>query len=501
MLDRGERIISHEEMKGWGLPEGKAIDVLSTMGGIKHCIPKVGVGITTHNRYDTFQKTLSEIDKHCPSAFKIVVVDDASTVPVPEATYRYEKNVGIAVAKNKCFELLDDCDHIFLFDDDTYPVTPNWWQPYVQSGEPHLMYIFQDFANGRKLNDNVLLYQDDKLQSWSHPRGVMCYFQRKCLDKVGGMDPIFGRWGWEHPQLSDRIFNSGLTKFRYADVVGSEKLFYSADEHQTVRSTVLGTARTSQIRRNKDIYISKRGSTEYIPYQKKKNIVLTSYFTKHIDPQRAAKWAPDYGDVETLVSTVISRGNEVVILHDEGLAGPVSSQLKYVGVWTHINPYFQRWLSYHEYLVANRRKLEKVFCVDATDVEMLKNPFSHMECGVLYTGDEPGQISCEWMVRHHRSPILSSFFKRSGSKQLVNAGLLGGDVDIVIEFCKAMMDFYFEAESDSFHKKQPNAGMTDMGAFNYIVHTKFADRLQHGQMVNTTFKANERNNTSWWKHK
>ena len=85
---------------------------------------RIGIGITTHNRKDVFEKTFEEIKKYAPAGAEIVVVDDASTAPVAGATYRFSENVGIARAKNKCMELLYNagCDHFFLFDDDTYPV-------------------------------------------------------------------------------------------------------------------------------------------------------------------------------------------------------------------------------------------------------------------------------------------------------------------------------------------------------------------------------------------
>src|SRR5690606_10124331 len=85
---------------------------------------RIGVGITTHNRPEIFAKTLAEMRKHLPPGAKLVVVDDASKEPVAEADYRFEENAGIARAKNKCLELLDGCEHIFLFDDDCYPRCP-----------------------------------------------------------------------------------------------------------------------------------------------------------------------------------------------------------------------------------------------------------------------------------------------------------------------------------------------------------------------------------------
>ncbi len=100
---------------------------------------KIGIGITTHNRPQVFRHTLRNVLKFAPRGAKVLVVDDASTDTVREATYRFDVNAGIARAKNKCLELLEDCDHIFLFDDDTYPIKKGWEQPYIDSAEPHLM--------------------------------------------------------------------------------------------------------------------------------------------------------------------------------------------------------------------------------------------------------------------------------------------------------------------------------------------------------------------------
>ena len=46
----------------------------------------IGIGITTHNRYDIFKKTFEEMKRFAPANAKIVVVDDASDTAVPEAT-------------------------------------------------------------------------------------------------------------------------------------------------------------------------------------------------------------------------------------------------------------------------------------------------------------------------------------------------------------------------------------------------------------------------------
>jgi glycosyltransferase involved in cell wall biosynthesis len=208
--------------------------------------PKIGLAFTEFNRYEIFKRSYNATMKLLPPNCEVVVVDDGSNKPVPEATYRFEKNSGIAKAKNKCLELLylAGCEHIFLFDSDTYPLKEEWWKPYVESKEPHLMYIFKDFATGHSLGDTKLIYKDSEKVAYDHPRGCMLYFHRSCLEKVGGMDTVFTKWGFEHGNLSDRIFMAGMTSFRYMDVVNSKGLFYSDDEQtRNANSTVVGKER------------------------------------------------------------------------------------------------------------------------------------------------------------------------------------------------------------------------------------------------------------------
>lgn len=490
---------------------------------------KIGIGITVHNRHEVFGKTWSEILKYAPSEAIIAVVDDASDHPLVLPSYAknnevrfvgFEKNGGIAAAKNKCFELLDNCDHIFLFDDDTYPTSPDWWKPYVESPEPHLMYIFQDFPKGPKVHDTIKLYQDEHIVAFSHPRGCMLYYDRECLELVGGMDTVYGKWGYEHGNLSDRIYNNGLTRFRYMDVPDSGKLFYSGDEHRTVKSTVWGKDRVAQIERNKRIYEANVNSTAFIPYKEgqkqavhfphsfPRDEVLTCYFTGVPDPQRVGLIGGLSSSGEAIYTALSplylsTNGNvNTVFFHD-------TPNFLAWGRWDirdlepiKINPYWQRWVTYREYLITHRHYLGFVWCVDATDVEMLRDPFPHMEHGKLYVGDEPGNIGGNvWLTRHHKHPMLQAFFRNNRST-ILNAGLVGGDVETMIEFTGHMIDMYQRCEHDAQIKGWPNSGMTDMGALNYVVYTHFKGRFSHGKHVNTVFKGYEADNgISWWKHK
>ncbi|WP_417444626.1 glycosyltransferase family 2 protein [Joostella sp.] len=460
---------------------------------------KIGIGITTHNRYEVFKESFEEIKKYSPKDAKIVVIDDASDLPIKEATFRFDKNVGIAKAKNKCFELLDDCDHIFLFDDDTYCISENWHLPYINSKEPHLMYIFQDFSTEKNLNDNVLIFEDSKLKAYSHSRGCMLYFDREVLKKVGGMNPLFGKWGWEHPELSDRIYNNGLTTFKYADVVGSDKLIYSLDEHQKVKSTVFGTDRKEQIKKNDALYRSLKDSKDFVPYKdgSSKTAFITTYFTSVKDPQRNTHFEADESKLDALIDN-IPEDVQLIVLTDafEGF----DENVFYIKTEASHNPYFQRWISIYQFL--QERHYDTVFCIDATDVEVLKNPFNYIQENTLYVGYEPTTLGSDWMRQNHKARFLQNFFKDYSNMTLVNAGIIGGQTDIVKEFIRIFLDHYFTNYANVAFKKDLSVGEKgDMGLFNFVAYTYFNDKLMYGREVCTSFKAFENNKISWFKHK
>lgn len=465
-------------------------------------IPKIGIAISTHNRYEIFKKTYDEMKRFAPPNSIIVVVDDASDKPCPEATFRFDKNVGIARTKNKCFELLynEGCDHYFLFDDDCWPQMEDWYVPYVESREPHLNYVFEQFKsqNAPRLNDTIVIYRDSKIVAYSHARGCMCYYKRVCLEKVGGMDTIYGKWGYEHPSLSNRIYNAGLTSFRYMDVPNSDKLIYSLDEHNgNTTSTVIGAERQKWIARNSKIYDETKNQFYYVPFKEKRNIVLTCLFSNVDDPQRPKPMPADKAILKPLIDSM--SGQDIVILSD-GIESGKEGNVEFIKVETFVrNVYFQRWVSYYRYLLEHRDSIDKVFITDGSDVIMLRNPFEKMKDGILYVGDEPNMTGCEWMVKNHPHKDLQAFIV-GNTDVLLNAGLCGGSVDVVIEFLNKFLSFYFQSVSDTHFYKFEGCGV-DMGVFNYIARKYFEDRLIHGTQVNTVFKDEKANNVSFFKHK
>jgi len=463
----------------------------------------IGIGITTHNRPEVLKRTVDAIIAHTPFA-KIVVVDDASADPVAvyDATqghrtfvnlYRFEENVGIARAKNKCLEMLVDAgvEHLFLFDDDAYPIAADWWKPYVESPEPHLMRIFPDLLGPNKLNDLKEVYRDEAHVAYTRPRGIMLYAHRSVLDAVGGMDPGFGKWGYEHGDWSNRIHAAGLTTWRFADVVGAEELIYSLDEHVAVDRTVASHRdRREAVTRNLPRYRAQANSPIRYEFRESRNVILTCLFAAK-DPQRPRAAPLTLAALKPLEESVEALGipgrDLIVFANTTEGQGWAGAQLTEPGMG---NVYLARWVHHLRWL-RDHPEVDKVWCVDGTDVEVYRDPFD-LEPGVIYLGVETVKVGSGWLKRNPHPDVQAL----DPEAYLLNAGLLGGDRATVIEFLHELVTAYFDNVAEVFESKGKVPDITehvnDMGLLNVIANRpRWLNRRRYGGDINTVFKANQ----------
>src|SRR5690606_3315217 len=193
---------------------------------------KIGIAITTRNRPETLALCVKEWKRFAPSNAAIVVVDDASTNPVPNADYRFMHQAGIAAAKNKCIQILLEkgCTELFLADDDVWPTSPNWHKPYVDNNVKHMSLTFSQTKTGRS-NGNTIAGQIGDLISYTKPCGLLLYIHKSVTDKIGGFDVDYPLWGMEHVDFSMRAYNAGLAPAPFLDVPNSIQNFHSLDYH------------------------------------------------------------------------------------------------------------------------------------------------------------------------------------------------------------------------------------------------------------------------------
>ena len=176
---------------------------------------KIGIGITTRNRPELLSYALSHFTRFRTSNDSIIVVsdDNSEEAPsIPEEIHLLTSNqrLGIAKNKNKCIEFLryNDVDHYFLFDDDCFPIKEGWDTPFVELSNTdnihHSLYLVPaGEVSVKTTHDNYL--------SYNNCGGYCLFFTRKAMDLLVGMNPEFGIYGFEHSELSNRAFKSGLT--------------------------------------------------------------------------------------------------------------------------------------------------------------------------------------------------------------------------------------------------------------------------------------------------
>lgn len=196
-------------------------------------MPAVGIAITTFNRPDMLKRTLQEFADKIPEGATLVVVDDGSREPVkvprPWVVHRFPVNRGTPAAKNKCIELLYEqgVEHFFLFDDDTYPTTPDWWAQYVYDSAKHLQFQFETAPDHWPIRE---IRRDNQHRVFDLSRGPMLYFTREVVDEIGGFHNAWGKRGGFHECFSRRANRAGLTEHPFMDVIDPQLRCRDQDE-------------------------------------------------------------------------------------------------------------------------------------------------------------------------------------------------------------------------------------------------------------------------------
>ena len=210
-------------------------------------VAKIGIGITTYNRRDNLNECLKNIAKH--TNLKDLYVNGDVTLYV--ATDTDEDRRGVAFRKNECLRALKDCDYVFLFDDDTFPIKDGWIEFFTSTGIDHLMYLDRRFH--RYIKDNV----------YADCGGVMLFMSRKAIDKVGAFDEKFDVYGFEHADWSSRFYED---KEGYMSLLGTDEYIYSHDySTPNHKSSITDEEKQKCIKNNWDKFFNSEIKDVYLP--------------------------------------------------------------------------------------------------------------------------------------------------------------------------------------------------------------------------------------------
>lgn len=220
---------------------------------------KIGVGVTTYNRPNHLELWRKQFDKTVNQFVSLAIEDDSTD------------RRGIAHRKNNCLISLRDCDYIFLFDDDCFPIKEGWIDFFIgaskASGQQHFMYL-KETPTIKKTGE------DNGINTYNNCAGCMMFLTKEIIQKVGAFNPKYGIYGFEHAGYSERIHKAGLTPLgAYTCPAGAGEYIYSLDldnhlpfnkelKHEPSMAKEIQNI-PLYIQKNKDIYLQ---DTEiYIP--------------------------------------------------------------------------------------------------------------------------------------------------------------------------------------------------------------------------------------------
>jgi len=180
--------------------------------------PVVGISFTSRNRPDLLKICLEQTEKYLSTEkfdYIISVINDVGDPKWDEQYdelkkqfpfviwYKPEERLGIAKAKNEGIKIMrKNCDHLFLSDDDCFPVKEGWEELYIETAKNNnVNHLMHEFPIKERIE---LVKTENGISKYMGSCGVFLYFTRHAIDVVGGMRKAFKNYGNEHTEIAFR---------------------------------------------------------------------------------------------------------------------------------------------------------------------------------------------------------------------------------------------------------------------------------------------------------
>lgn len=190
---------------------------------------KIGVAIITKDRNE-FVKQVYEFHliNTVPFVSRFIIVDDHSVNPISHKdffdpynasddgiveVYRPSNWLGVAGARNYALNVLNECDYIFLMDDDLLPKSPDWIPLHVKALSDKFCQIDLLIHYPNELN-TCLSYRNGAIYAGVtasiSSTATLFAMTRRCLDILGGFDNTMGYYGHEDTDYYTRARAVGI---------------------------------------------------------------------------------------------------------------------------------------------------------------------------------------------------------------------------------------------------------------------------------------------------
>jgi glycosyltransferase involved in cell wall biosynthesis len=250
-------------------------------------LKRVGVGIVTRNRNDFVGSLINNISS-CANIDSLVVINDSEEDLIIKDIniINNHTNIGVGKTKNKALQYLiaDNCDYIFILEDDLIIHNTEVFSKYIKASEETGIQHF-NYGPGtpfnRKQNTSFDLHNRDTLDVnskpapkvtidygnnvqidlYEHCAGVLSFFTINILKQVGLHDEAFFN-AWEHVDHTMRIIkgNAHPPFWWFADITGSAD--YLSTQSESISRSVTAEDKTTwmdNINKGREIYKAKHG--------------------------------------------------------------------------------------------------------------------------------------------------------------------------------------------------------------------------------------------------
>lgn len=202
---------------------------------------KIGVGITTYQRFDRFKECFENLLKNSRDIDEIIVIDDCSVkdsekyseyfaLPHPNNIkfFTNEKNMGVGATKNKILKYFynKNYDYIFTLEDDINIKSPEFAKHYIDAVHGTGLHYWNFAVHGTH-NPTYKVAEINKYMFKVYPNivGALSLHTRKLIETIGYYDEDYYN-AMEHVDYYYKAQQAGLaTKFwSFCDILDNETL-------------------------------------------------------------------------------------------------------------------------------------------------------------------------------------------------------------------------------------------------------------------------------------
>jgi len=217
---------------------------------------KIGLGVITCNREEYFKQCIERVGKCTDKLHKIVVVNDGkhySTNSYPDFIDHVEQhpvNKCVAAAKNFALRYLmqNDCEALFLIEDDILIDNPEVFQKYIdaatESGIWHMNFGLHGPANKGKEGEpnprQIVEYDNQEVCLYPHCVGAFSFYYKGVIKNAGYFDERYKN-AWEHVSHTMKIIEKGMHPpfWWFADIKDSDK--YLSEIPESIKNSSICT--------------------------------------------------------------------------------------------------------------------------------------------------------------------------------------------------------------------------------------------------------------------